>query len=181
MGNKWHATPDTWHVTHDRWFLSASYIPLANIKLFGWFQSCLLSVKVPIFCWNKMDTVIWPISEMSQTPVIDYLHFQVCMIPLMRDRSPTRVLQYFFSLSSGLQGLPQVKVNREVGVVWLLSSSIFVDKFLLQQGSSENDGRSEIYDRSEFKVISNCCYNNCCCTNCSHFYLYLPEYTLIFL
>ena len=47
----------------------------------------------------------------------------------------------------------------------------------LKQGSSENDGRSDVIDRSEFMVISNCCYNNCCRTNCSHFYLYLPEYT----
>ena len=49
-----------------------------------------------------------------------------------------------------------------------------------EQGSSENDGRSDVYDRSEFKVISNCCYNNCCRTNCSHFtrvYLNLPEFT----
>ena len=46
-----------------------------------------------------------------------------------------------------------------------------------KQGSSENDGRSDVTDCSEFMVISNCCYNNCCRTNCSHFYLYLPEYT----
>ena len=73
MVKKWHATPDTWHVTHDRWFLSASYIPLANIQLFCCFQSCLLSVKVPNFCWNMIYTVICPISEMSQTPVTRHL------------------------------------------------------------------------------------------------------------
>ena len=49
---------------------------------------------------------------------------------------------------------------------------------IIQQGSSEIDGRSNVYDRLEFKVISNCCYNNCCRTNCSHFtgiYLNLPD------
>ena len=49
-----------------------------------------------------------------------------------------------------------------------------------KQGSSENDGRSNVYDCSEFKVISNCCYTNCCRTNCGHFtciYLNLPELT----
>ena len=29
-----------------------------------------------------------------------------------------------------------------------------------KQGSSENDGRSDVYDRSDFKVISNCCYQS---------------------
>ena len=57
-----------------------------------------------------------------------------------------------------------------------------------KQGSSENDDRSDVYDHSEFKVISNCCYNNCCRTHCGHFtcipkftwtYLNLPEYNLI--
>ena len=36
-----------------------------------------------------------------------------------------------------------------------------------------------VYDHSEFKVISNCCYNNCCRTNCGTFtwiYLNLPDY-----
>ena len=52
-----------------------------------------------------------------------------------------------------------------------------------KQGSSENDGRSDVYYCSEFKVISNYCYNNCCCTNCSDFtwfyliYLNLPKFT----
>ena len=49
-----------------------------------------------------------------------------------------------------------------------------------KQGSSENYGRSNVYDRSEFKVTSNCCYNNCCRTNCGHFtfiYLYLPKFS----
>ena len=53
---------------------------------------------------------------------------------------------------------------------------------LFKQGSSENDGRSDVFDRSEFKVISNCCYNNCCRTNCSSFtcvYLNLSEFTWI--
>ena len=42
MVEKWHVTQDrrhmtceTRHVTHDRWFLSVTYIPLENIKLFG--------------------------------------------------------------------------------------------------------------------------------------------------
>ena len=38
-----------------------------------------------------------------------------------------------------------------------------------KQGSSENDGRSDVIDRFGFKIVSNCCYNNCCRTNCSHF------------
>ena len=38
-----------------------------------------------------------------------------------------------------------------------------------KQGSSENDGRSDVYDRPEFKVLSNCCYPNCCQSNCSNF------------
>ena len=53
-----------------------------------------------------------------------------------------------------------------------------------KQGSSENDGRSDVYDHSEFKVISTCCYNNCCRTNCGHFtciYLNLPDVTRIYL
>ena len=51
---------------------------------------------------------------------------------------------------------------------------------LQKQGSSENDGISDVYDRSEFKVISNCCYTNCCRTNFGYFtcnYLNLPEFT----
>ena len=49
---KWHVTRDTRHVTCDtgQVVLSASYIPLENIKIFGSFQTCLSSVKVPIFC-----------------------------------------------------------------------------------------------------------------------------------
>ena len=39
----------------------------------------------------------------------------------------------------------------------------------LKQGSSENDGRSDVYDRSEFKVVSNCCYSNCGHANCGNF------------
>ena len=56
-----------------------------------------------------------------------------------------------------------------------------------KQGSSEDDGISDVYDRSEFKVNSNCCYNNCCCTNCGNFtciYLnlpYIPKFTWIYL
>ena len=52
-----------------------------------------------------------------------------------------------------------------------------------QQGSSENGGRSDVYDRSELKVISNCCYTNCCCTNCGLLVNLgkLPEFTRIYL
>ena len=55
----------------------------------------------------------------------------------------------------------------------------------MKQGSSDNDGRSDVYDRLEDKVISNCCYNNCCRTNCSHFTWFylnladLPEFSHI--
>ena len=52
---------------------------------------------------------------------------------------------------------------------------------LNKQGSSENDGRSDVFYCSEFKVISNCCYTNCCRTNCGNCYLYLPECTCIYL
>ena len=38
-----------------------------------------------------------------------------------------------------------------------------------KQGSSENDGRSNVYNRSELKVISNCYYTNCCRTTCGNF------------
>ena len=38
-----------------------------------------------------------------------------------------------------------------------------------KQGSLENDGRSNVYDHSEFKVISSCCHTNCCRTKCGHF------------
>ena len=70
------------------------------------------------------------------------------------------------------------------------SSPRFLEYFIWvhqQQGSSENDGRSNVYDRLEFMVISNCCYNNCCCTNCSHFtwiyliYLNFPKLPWIYL
>ena len=57
--------------------------------------------------------------------------------------------------------------------------------FLHKQGSSENDGISDVHDYSEFKVLSNCCYTNCCypnciCTNCSQsmwIYLKLTKFT----
>ena len=50
-----------------------------------------------------------------------------------------------------------------------------------KQGSSENDVTSDVCDRSELKVISNCCYTNCCRTNCNNFYFYWPEFTWIYL
>ena len=64
-----------------------------------------------------------------------------------------------------------------------------------QQGSSENDGRSKVYGRLKFKIVSSCCYPNCSRTNCGHFvnlgnlpkffwtswiYLNLPEFTPIY-
>ena len=33
----------------------------------------------------------------------------------------------------------------------------------------EKDGRSDVCDCSELKVISNRCYNICCCANCGYF------------
>ena len=47
---KLHATPDTWHMTCDTWQVLSKCIinPPANIKLFGYFQTCLSSVKT--FC-----------------------------------------------------------------------------------------------------------------------------------
>ena len=38
-----------------------------------------------------------------------------------------------------------------------------------KQGSVENDGRSNIDDRSEFKIVSDCCYLNCCHADCGNF------------
>ena len=34
-----------------------------------------------------------------------------------------------------------------------------------KQGSSEKDGRYNVNDCSEFKIVSNCFYPECCCTN----------------
>ena len=60
----------------------------------------------------------------------------------------------------------------------------------LKQGSSENDGRSDVYDCSEFKIVSNCGYPNRSRTYFGNFanlgnipeytariYLNLPEFT----
>ena len=41
---------------------------------------------------------------------------------------------------------------KQIGVIPQLG------KWLVKQESSENDGRSDVYDRSEFKVVSNCSY-----------------------
>ena len=41
--------------------------------------------------------------------------------------------------------------------------------FLAYQGSSDNDVRSNVYDRTEFMIVSNCCYLNCCFAKCVHF------------
>ena len=40
---------------------------------------------------------------------------------------------------------------------------------LKKQGSSENGARSEVNDRSEFKIFSNWCYQKSCCTICGNF------------
>ena len=45
-----------------------------------------------------------------------------------------------------------------------------------KQGSSENDGRSDVDDRSEFKVVSNCCYPNCSYTNCGPVWTILDHF-----
>ena len=44
-----------------------------------------------------------------------------------------------------------------------------ISLFIYEQGSSENDGRSDVNDHLELRNVSNCCYPNCCRTNCSHF------------
>ena len=51
--------------------------------------------------------------------------------------------------------------------------------YFIEQGSSENDGRSDVYDHLELKIVSYCCYPNCSHTNCGHFVNLgnLPEYT----
>ena len=38
-----------------------------------------------------------------------------------------------------------------------------------KQGSSENDDKSDVYSRLEFKVISSCSYPDCGRANCGHF------------
>ena len=72
-------------------------------------------------------------------------------------------------------------------------SAFFVDSRPIRKfGGGKKDQppcRSDVYDHSEFKVISQCCYTNCCypncsCTNCDHFtwiYLSLPVFTCIYL
>ena len=88
--------------------------------------------------------------------------------------------EHEFHPTLALQGrVPQTNNwnTRELSQAHRCLKDLYIALLWLQQGSSENDGRSDVYDRSEFKVISSCCYNNCCRTNCSHFYLYLPEYT----
>ena len=47
----------------------------------------------------------------------------------------------------------------------LCSQGCSTNSLVMKQGSSENDGRSNVYDRSEFKVIYNWCYPNCCLVN----------------
>ena len=42
---------------------------LQGKNLFCFIQSCLTSLKESNFCWNKTYTVIYPISDMPQTPV----------------------------------------------------------------------------------------------------------------
>ena len=37
----------------------------------------------------------------------------------------------------------------------------------------EYDGSLDVYDHSEFKIVSNCCYPNCCRTNCIQFQMIL--------
>ena len=65
-----------------RWLLSASYIPLVNESLFGYFQSFLSSAKIPHFCFNWIYTVICPISDMFHKPVMHHALFQApCSTP----------------------------------------------------------------------------------------------------
>ena len=111
---------------------------------------------------------------------------------IMQFQMPTFVLFFFFGTTSILF---IVKSQNKINILCFHSGTLKgltltglhsdnCDWFLHEQGSSENDGRSDVYDCSEFKVISNCCYNNCCHTNCSHFtciYLNLPKFTWIYL
>ena len=48
----------------------------------------------------------------------------------------------------------------------------------------ENDGTSDVYDRLEFMIVSNCSYPNCCRTNCCNFvnlsnFLFIKNYRYI--
>ena len=73
MFEKLHVTQDTRHVACDTWHvtLSASCIPLENIKLFGKFQICLSSVKVSNFVEIRF-TLYLPDLKMSPTPLNEW-------------------------------------------------------------------------------------------------------------
>ena len=72
-------------------------------------------------------------------------------------------------------------ICRSLKIIIIQTERIMCLYINYKQVSSENEGRSDVYDRSEFKVISNCCYTNCCHTNCGNFYFYWPEFTWIYL
>ena len=71
MVEKWHVTRVTRHVTCNTWqvLLSASYIPLENIKLFGYFQTCLSSVKVPNLVEIRFTLYLPDFKNVSSTSV----------------------------------------------------------------------------------------------------------------
>ena len=73
MVEKWHVTQDTRHVTSDTLHLqvelSASYNPLENINLFGNFQNCLSSAKVPIFVEIRFTMYLPDFKTVSNTSV----------------------------------------------------------------------------------------------------------------
>ena len=46
---------------------------------------------------------------------------------------------------------------KHTSTIWCRGPNKYTSWNTIQQGYSENDGRSDVYDRSEFKVISNCC------------------------
>ena len=59
--------------------------------------------------------------------------------------------------------------NFSTNAFHLITRQLLSQCVWLKQGSSENDGRSDVYDRSEFKVVSYWCYPNCGRANCGHF------------
>ena len=55
-----------------------------------------------------------------------------------------------------------------IGFFIICNTTKLIHCFLHKQGSSENDGRSDVHYCSEFKVFSNCSYTNCCYPNFCH-------------
>ena len=134
----------------------------------------LLKLRSDLNCHLKKKKNTWPIYFTQLCTCISNV--------FMSDQKAEHraFLLGLFSLILDLHSLPETNLSS-------LSLGLILSNFTIKQGSSENDGRSDVYDHSEFKVISNWCYTNCCRNNCGHFtciylnftwiYLYLPKFT----